>query len=345
MKEIEASLIREAKVAGVPYGGVLPHAQFLSVSGGGDGGAFGAGLLVGWTAHGDRPKFKIVTGVSTGALIAPFAFLGSKYDDKLMDAYTNITPEKVTDTRFAPVAALTQDALADTTPLFETISRWVDEQMLADIAAEYRKGRLLLIQTTDLDAGHAVRWNIGAIAASGNPDAPDLVRRILLASAAVPAAFPPVLFNVNAKGKEYQELHVDGGAVSQAFLFPADIDIMRLRKEAGYRRASADAYVIRNARLHAEFSDVDRLTLPIAEKAVSVLINSNGVGDLFRIYTLTKRAGVGFNVAYIGDDFQADHPQEFDQNYMRKLYRYAYDKGAQGYVWRHLPPGIAEKHK
>ncbi len=216
--EQEQALVREAKTLGVSRGGVLPTAHYLSLSGGGDKGAFGAGLLVGWTAHGDRPKFKLVTGVSTGALTAPCAFLGPEYDAALTDVYTNIGPSRVFKKRFPPLAALIQDAMADTSPLFGTISHYVNEEMLGKIAAEYEKGRLLLIQTTDLDAGLPVLWNIGAIASSGHPSAADLIRRIMLASSSIPGAFPPVLFDVNANGKSYQEMHVDGGAVSQAFL-------------------------------------------------------------------------------------------------------------------------------
>ena len=177
--EQEQALVREAKSLGVSRGEILPNAHYLSLSGGGDKGAFGAGLLVGWTAHGDRPKFKLVTGVSTGALTAPFAFLGPEYDAALTDVYTKMDPSSVFKKRFLPLAALLQDAMADTSPLFGTISGHVSEEMLAKIATEYEKGRLLLIQTTDLDAGLPVLWNIGAIASSGHPSAADLIRRIL----------------------------------------------------------------------------------------------------------------------------------------------------------------------
>jgi predicted acylesterase/phospholipase RssA len=198
--EQERAIHNEAKALGIGKGGLLPTANLLSLSGGGDNGAFGAGLLAGWTAHGDRPKFKLVTGVSTGALIAPFAFLGSEYDGALTDVYTNIDPQKVFEKRFLPYAALAEDALSDSAPLYQTISHYVDDAMLARIAAEYQKGRLLLIQTTDLDAGQPSIWNIGAIAASGHPGAANLIRHILLASASIPAAFPPVLFDVEANG-------------------------------------------------------------------------------------------------------------------------------------------------
>ena len=341
--EQRLALLREARDLGVANGGSLPTAYLLSLSGGGDNGAFGAGLLIGWTAHGDRPKFKLVTGVSTGALIAPFAFLGSEYDGPLTDVYTDINPEKVYEKRFTFVAAVAQDALSDTSPLYQTISHYIDATVLARIAAEYEKGRLLLIQTTDLNAGRPVIWNVGAIAASGRPDALDLVRHILLASASIPAAFPPVMFDVEVGGKTYQEMHVDGGAVSQAFLVPPSVNTREALEKAGYRRGVA-AYIIRNSRLTTEWSDVERQTLSIAGKAVSTLINYNGVGDLYRMYMVTRRASASFNFAFIGDDFRAPHPMDFDPGYMRALFNFARDKAAKGYLWEHAPPGFGHGH-
>ncbi|VFU10920.1 patatin-like phospholipase family protein [Methylocella tundrae] len=338
--EQEQALVREAKNLGLSRGAPLPDAQYLSLSGGGDKGAFGAGLLVGWTAHGGRPKFKLVTGVSTGALTAPFAFLGPKYDAALTDVYTNIDPSKVFRKRFLPLAALMQDAMADTSPLLGLISNYFNQELLAKIAAEYGKGRLLLIQTTDLDAGVPVLWNIGAIAASGHPSATDVICRILLASASIPGAFPPVLFDVTANGKSYQEMHVDGGAVSQAFLIPSSLDVRVAQEKSGFSRKAYDCYVIRNSRLTSDWSDVQRATLPIAGKAVAIMINYVGLGDLYRIYLEVQHAGANFNVAYIGDDFQAEHKVEFDQEYMRALYRFAYEKAAKGYPWGHAPPGF-----
>ncbi|QGM97588.1 patatin-like phospholipase family protein [Methylocystis parvus] len=341
--EQELSLEREARALGVPKGGVLPTAYVLSLSGGGDNGAFGAGLLSGWTKHGGRPRFKLVTGVSTGALIAPFAFLGPEYDAALTDVYTNINPSKVYEKRFTPYAALAQNALSDSAPLYDTIAHYLDESMLLRIAEEYRKGRLLLIQTTDLDAGRPVIWNIGALAASGDPRAPDLIRHILLASASIPAAFPPVFFDVDAGGKAYREMHVDGGAVSQAFLVPPSVNTHAALERSGYRRKASVAYVIRNSRLTTSWSDVEDVTLPIAEKAVSTMINYNGVSDLYRMYLVTQRAGASFNMAYVGEDFQAPHPEEFDQTFMRALYHYAFEKASKGYPWEHAPPGFGGK--
>ena len=338
MAEQKRELAREAKYVGARPGSELPTANLLSLSGGGDDGAFGAGLLVGWTAHGDRPKFKLVTGVSTGALISPFAFLGSEYDDALTDVYTNIHQSDIFTKRFV-TAALTDDAMADTAPLYATISRHVDARMMARIAEEYGKGRILLIQTTDLDAGYPVIWNIGAIAEVGTAEALNLIRHVMLASASIPAAFPPVMFDVEAGGNSYQEMHVDGGASSQAFLIPPSIDPNVARAQAGYSRKVA-AYIVRDSRLTTEWSDTERKTLSVAGKGVSTMINFSGVSDFYRMYLETRRAHAAFNLAYIGSDFHAPHPSDFDQTYMRALYHYAYDKAAHGYPWQDAPPGF-----
>lgn len=194
------ALERQRKALGLPSNAALPAARFLAISGGGDEGAFGAGLLVGWTDAGTRPEFQVVTGVSTGALIAPFAFLGTEYDRELREVYTTISSDDILSTRNV-VAGVLKDALSDTTALWRLISRYVNEQMMAGIAREYAKGRLLLIGTTDLDAQRANIWNIGAIAASGHPGALDLIRKILRASSAIPGLFQPVLIDVELTGK------------------------------------------------------------------------------------------------------------------------------------------------
>ncbi|HET6222452.1 MAG TPA: patatin-like phospholipase family protein, partial [Dongiaceae bacterium] len=190
-KGAEASYEQEkAYWASTGHKGPLPPADFLAISGGGENGAFGAGLLVGWTAAGTRPVFKGVTGISTGALTAPFAFLGSAYDDKLRQVYTTITGKDVLESR-GIYGALFQDAMADNAPLRKTVAKYFDQPMLDAIAAEHKKGRILLIGTTNLDARRPVIWNIGAIAESGQPGALQLVQDILVASAAIPGAFPP----------------------------------------------------------------------------------------------------------------------------------------------------------
>jgi predicted patatin/cPLA2 family phospholipase len=329
--EWEQSLQRQRQALGLATDAQLPIARFLAVSGGGDNGAFGAGLLVGWTEAGDRPEFQVVTGVSTGSLIAPFAFLGPDYDGPLRDVYTTISADDVFSER-GIMGAIFDDAMADTTPLWDLISKYVDERMMAAIAREYEKGRLLLIGTTDLDAQRANIWNVGAIAASGDPGALDLVRKILRASSAVPGFFQPVLIDVELDGKRYQELHVDGGAIAQMFLYPPSIDIENI----AHRERTA--YLIHNAREDPEWADVERRTLSIAGRAISTMIHSSGMNDVLRIYFVTQRDHVDYNLAYIGSDFSSPRAGDFDQAYMNALFDYAYRQARQGYPWRKMPP-------
>jgi predicted acylesterase/phospholipase RssA len=318
----------------------LPHLHFLAVSGGGENGAFGAGLLCGWTEHGSRPPFNLVTGISTGALTAPFAFLGSAYDAQLRAVYTDITPSEVLIPR-GKMAALYDDALADNTPLFHTISRHLNEQMILAIAKEYDVGRLLLIGTTDLDAQLGVIWNVGAIAKSGHPRALDTIRRILLASAAVPGAFPPTMIDVTVDGKTYQEMHVDGGAFAQTFLYPIALTTDRRRRLTAHQRViPVDAYIIRNGRLHPEWAAVERRTLAIAARAISTLTTASGYNDVVRIYNQAKADDVGYNLAFIGPDFAVPLPASFDQDFMRALFDYGYQRGRRGYEWSSRPPRI-----
>jgi hypothetical protein len=312
----------------------LPPVYYLAVSGGGDNGAFAAGLMNGWTVLGTRPEFKMVTGVSTGALVAPFAFLGPSYDDALRDVYTTMTPEKVFRVR-GLTAALFDDAMADTGPLAQVIEGYADQKMFDAIAREYQKGRLLLIGTTHLDAQRPIIWNIGAIAASGHPGGLDLFRKILRASAAIPGLFQPVLFDVEIDGKKYQEMHVDGGAIAQLFLYPPSLNI----SAAGFRR-ERHAYIIRNARLDPDYAASERRTISIAGRAISTMLAASGQNDVLRTYFVSQRDGVDYNLAYIGADFSAPKAGEFDQAYMRALYAYGFQEGKDGRAWHKLPPGL-----
>jgi len=189
LQEGMAALDREkAFLAKSGHGGEMPPANFLALSGGGDDGAFGAGLLVGWTKSATRPQFKLVTGISTGALIAPFAFLGPDYDHLLKEFYTGVGPKDIYETR-SILAVITSDALSDNKPLLNLIRKYVNRDLLKEIAAEYQKGRVLLIGTTNLDSRRPVVWNMGAIASSKDPRALDLFNSILLGSAAIPEYF------------------------------------------------------------------------------------------------------------------------------------------------------------
>ena len=320
--------------------GPLPEADILAVSGGGADGAFGAGILTGWTTTGTRPTFKLVTGISTGALTAPFAFLGSSWDPQLIAVYTEVKPSNIFRKRYL-TAAIWNDALLDTDPLGELIARYANQAMLDAIAREYARGRLLLIGTTNLDAGRPVIWNIGAIAASHQPNALDLVRKVLRASAAIPGAFPPVLIDVEINGKHYQEMHVDGGAIAQMFLYPAALvhaEVLRKLKPRPLR-----AWLIRNSRLDPDWATVERSTMSIAQEAIGTMIQVSGMNDVSRIYMTALRDHVDYNLAYIGADFTMKPAENFDPAYMRALYNYGRNEALSGRAWVKRPPWVPKE--
>lgn len=313
-------------------------ANYLSLSGGGDDGAFGAGLLIGWSERGDRPQFNLVTGISTGALIAPFAFMGKEYDSALRHVYTQVGPKDIFIER-GLISGILGDGLSDTTPLYQLISQFVDAEFLKKVAYEYSaKNRWLLIGTTNLDAGVPVVWNMGKIASIGTPEALDLFRKIMLASASIPGAFSPVMFDFEVAGQGFQEMHVDGGAITQVFLYPSALS--QRAKDLNLKlQKQRNAYIIRNARLDPEWRETERGTLSIIQRAISSLIQTQGVGDLYRIYHTTQVDGVSFNLAYIGSDFKFPHMTEFDTVYMQALFDYGYQQGLSGKEWQKYPPG------
>jgi len=334
---IESYQREVAYLTAAGHTGPLPTANYLAISGGGEDGAFGAGLLVGWSETGTRPEFKLVTGISTGALTAPFAFLGPAYDSQLKAVYTDITAKDILIER-SVTAAIFDDAMTDNAPLRGLVARYVTDAMLKAIAAEDAKGRVLLIATTNIDARKPVIWNITKIAAHGGPEALELIREILVASAAIPGAFPPMMIDVEVNGQAYQEMHVDGGASEQVFVYPTSLHIAEVSKREKVTRERR-AYVIRNSRLDPDWSDTKRQTLSIAQRAVSALIQNQGVGDLYRIYAMTERDGVDFNLAYIPATFDVPLKEPFDQHYMRALFKLGYDLGRSGYPWQKIPPG------
>jgi predicted acylesterase/phospholipase RssA len=315
----------------------LPPAYLLALSGGGDAGAFGAGLLVGWTAQGSRPEFKLVTGISAGALIAPFAFLGSQYDEILRAVSTSMGPRDAFRRRSA-LSGIISDGMADSAPLARLIAKYVTPEVLAAVAGEYQKGRFLLIGTTDLDAGRAVMWNMGAIASSDAPGALELFRKIMLASTSIPGVVSPVMIDVDIDGKLFQEMHVDGGAITQVYLYPRRMfAATRAAMGTSFAR-ERHAYVIRNGQLEPHWADTKRRTLNIGGRAISTLIQTQGVSDLERIYLTAQQDGVDFNLAFIGPDFDYPHTQDFATDYMRSLFDYAYQLSVKGYPWSKSVP-------
>jgi hypothetical protein len=316
--------------------------QFLALSGGADDGAFGAGVMLGWTATGTRPSFDVVTGISAGALIAPFAFLGPAYDEALREVFTAVSPGDVLRLPNLALSVLFRASLADTSPLSRLIERHANEAMLAAIAEEYRRGRLLLIGTTNLDVQRPVIWNIGALAASGDPAALGLFRQILLASASIPGAFPPVLIDVEHAGRRFHEMHVDGGATMQVFFYPASLE---LRPQ---RPLSRTVHVIRNGRMEMQ-PESERVGLfGIARRSAATLLHFAGVGDVERIRLAASRDGISFRFAHIPADFRAERPEPFDRAYMNALFEAGFAGARDGSIWRESiapadPAGVAQR--
>jgi predicted acylesterase/phospholipase RssA len=320
-------------------GKLEPVVYGLALSGGGQDGAFGAGVLCGWTQTGKRPQFKIVTGISTGSLIAPFAFLGPAYDHVIQKEYTTISDKDIYKAH-KPLAILLSlanvkplPALTENKPMEELVARLVDDKLLAAVAKEHRKGRRLLIGTTQLDAQRLVIWNMGAIADSGNPKALELFRKIMVASASIPAFFPPQLFQVEAFGQKYTEMHVDGGVQAEVMLYenaikPFTIGGQRDRK----------LYIIRNEQVYPHYKKVKLQLKDIASRAIDSLLKSQGIGDLYRLYTYAKRDDLDYNLAFIPKDFHGTYTSGFDTAYMNALFQVGYNMACCGYPWTKHPP-------
>ncbi len=310
--------------------------DFLAISGGGQDGAFGAGLMNGWTASGTRPEFQLVTGISTGALSAPFVFLGPDYDDKLKEVYTTNSTDDLVESRPWTVIA-TGDAALDNGKLRDLITGYIDAEMIRRLSEEYHRGRRLFVGTTNLDAGRPVAWNITAIAASDYADKRNLIIDVLLASASIPGAFPPVLIKIEVNGAVFDELHVDGGAVSQVFVYPSTLDFSQVLGRLATTEPF-NIYVIRNSRLKPKWKPVEAGIFEITETSISSLIRTQGLGDLSTIYLLSQRDGGNFRLTYVPDDFDADAQEMFDPAYMQKLYDVGYELGRNGVNWRDRPP-------
>lgn len=319
----------------------LPPAHMLAISGGGDAGAFAAGILNGWTQHGSRPTFRVVTGISAGALAAPFAYLGPLYDNALQDMATSVGPRDIFHTRNVFAGFLT-DGLADSGPLYQLVSRHVTRKLLDSVAEEHAKGRVLVIGTTDLDSGRPVTWNMGAIASSNSPDAVMLFRKVMVASMSIPGAVSPVMFDVEVDGKRHQEMHVDGAVINQVFLYPSR-GLIEFKKTVGqpYVR-KIHAHVIRNGKLGPEWAGTKRRTSNIFARSIGTLLHMQGYSDLERIYDAVTRDGIDFNCAYIGDDFTFSHAVRFENAFLRRLYQYGYDQSLKGIAWKKSLPSRVE---
>ena len=332
--------IKEENPADYPMGpdGVKVY-PILAISGGSSNGAYGAGLLKGWSEEGSRPKFKIITGVSTGAITAPFVFLGKDYDEELEKIYTTMSTKDVMKTK-NPIQLLFENSFTSNKPLEKSIDKIVTHGFLEKIAVEHKAGRRLYFGTTNLDSEEFIVWDMGAIAARGDKE---LFKDVTRASAAIPIIFPPVLINVKADGETYDEMHVDGGTMTQAFTVYRLIDPMAERA-AGLHpsKLKMKYYLIRNGYIEGSYHEVKDDLATIAAHASDTMINAQGVGDTYRIYTYAKDRGNDFYLAFIPSDYRPPKTQEFDPHQMKELFDKGYQDAVNGYKWHTVPPGMKE---
>jgi Patatin-like phospholipase len=305
---------------------------WLAMSGGGSDGAYAAGLLTGMTKAGNRPEFAVVTGASIGALIAPYAFLGPRYDEELQKQFTTITAGDIFEDR------PTSDSLMDSWPLKRTIEKRVTPQLLADIAAEHRRGRRLLAVTTNLDAGRRVVWNLGAIAARGDDKALALFRAVLLASASIPGIFPPVVIEAEAHGKVFQELHNDGTITAPFFIAPESM----LAGTGTVHLPTKQLYVIANAKLSQQFDVTTMQTVGVLGRSISLALQSGLRIELLLTLAAAQKQGIGLSVAQIDEEFQHPARGAFDPEYMKALFDFAVEQAKKGKTFEAVVAGAPE---
>lgn len=315
----------------------------LALSSGGSDGAFGAGFLKGLSDSHQRPQFTIVTGVSTGALMAPFVFLGSSNDGTLEDLYTSgFAASLVKDASL--FNGVFGNALVDSDRLGRLIARYVSDDTLKAVAAEHQRGRRLLIVTTNLDAQRSVVWDMGAIASSNAPGALKLFRQVLAASASVPALFPPRLVQVEAGGRAFQEMHADGATVRQIYVAPDEVIFGFGRgKDA---QQPKELYILVNNKIGPSFDVVENSTVAVAARALSTVLKREGRNNVLSSYSYAASHGIGYHLAYIDDnapDPPSKDPQEqFNTSYMQALFTRGVELGRQPSPWVARPPLVQD---
>jgi hypothetical protein len=302
----------------------------LALSGGGAEGAFGAGLLVGWTEAGNRPEFSIVSGTSSGALIAPFAFLGASHDATLRDLFTSGIAETLL--RVDGLNAIFGSSAFKTEPLKLLIAHYIDEDLLHLVAAEHRRGRRLFVVTTNIDAQRTAVWNMGAIAASDYSGRLQLFRDILVASVSVPGLFAPAYIQVHAGNAQFQEMHVDGAVTSNVLAVPESV---LLEKVAFTNTAKPKLYIIVNGKITPDFAVIGDGTLSIVARSFYSTVKANTRNTLIATYDFARRNGWQFRLAAIQPDYAMTSTTfNFDTDYMRGLFDLGFSTGRTGQQWQ-----------
>ncbi|MCZ2344508.1 MAG: patatin-like phospholipase family protein [Bacteroidales bacterium] len=314
--------------------------NILALSGGGAYGAYTAGVLCGWTETGTRPEFDVITGISTGSLIACLAFLGPCTDEEIHRFYTQ-TKSRDLYRIHKPIRSLFSAYLADNTPLADRISATITPQFLAAVAGEHAKGRRLYVGTTNLNTRRLVVWDMGAIAARGTPESRELFINVLLASTAIPGFFPPVRFSVDVDGKPCEEIHVDGG-VSRAVFFRAPFAPPESRAAFGATSLhDSNLYLIVAGKLYPDPAPVRMKALNIAGNSISSLIHSSARAEVYRLFTYSILTGMNYHLAAVPQEFATiTSSVKFDPIEMTKLFEEGRRQIHNGTAWRKHPQGL-----
>ncbi|MFH1381011.1 MAG: patatin-like phospholipase family protein [Candidatus Omnitrophota bacterium] len=312
----------------------------LALSGGAANGAYGAGLLNGWSESGSRPVFKAVTGISTGAIVAPLAFLGKDYDVSAEKLYTTWSTREIM-TPKGPIYSLFSDSMTSNSPLRRIIEEIITEQVIEKVAKEHSLGRRLYVGTTNLDAQRLVVWNMGKIASIGTKESSDLFRKVILASTAIPVVFPPEFFDVTADGKHFEEMHVDGGVLNQMFFIDGVLDgFEKIAPKEGINpsRIKIKLYIIRNGYIKPIWQDVKSDISSISGRSMDTMYGAIGTGDIYKLYTFSQAKGRDFNLAYIPDQHKSVAKEMFDITEMKRLFDLGRKQALAGYPWKKKPP-------
>ena len=340
-KEVAAEFRRRAGATHPP--GAAPY-HFLALSTGGLNGAFGVGVLKGWSESGTRPSFDAVTGISTGALMATFAFLGPQYDDFLRETIVGSKRREFLRRR-SILAVVPGGSFYTSNRLSRMIEKAITPKILCEVAAAHREGRRLYVATTNLDTRKLVIWDMGAIASRGTLQSDALYRDIILASSSIPLAFPPVRLEVEIDGVRYDELHVDGGVSDE--LFFRSFMVGDRNRAAGVQGAMAPIgstlHVINNGKLFPDPSCVRNFYEIVNASFKSVLAHKSR-DELHRIYLTCLQTGVEFRSTEVPENLNVASSSlslsEEDQQLLYETGRRfgpAAMNGGEG--WRDAPPG------
>jgi len=302
--------------------------NILALSGGGADGAFGAGALVGLTRSATRPQFSVVTGVSAGALIAPYAFLGPAWDDQLAEVYTSGRAEHLLKSR--GLGALFGSSVYRGTPLKALVDRYATVELVQAVAHEASSGRLLLVATTDVNTGEPVVWDLGSIAMNGGPEARALFRDVLLASASVPGLFPPVVIRVQEEQALFEEVHVDGSTTLPFFVPLAFVEPTR---DASNPSRGVAVYVIVDGRLREQPVAIPLRTRSILSRSVSAGLNHMLRTTLELTATDAEIEGAQFQFAAIPVAYPRLDAFDFRTRTMRSLFQYGYKCAEACRLW------------